>query len=467
MEENMRIRLANIGTKILTSSRNELYLSMRFLDIALSNLEYKSYLSTLSIGTDGESILYHPKYLMDLYAIDPVLVNRVYLHMVLHCLFRHMYLREDREEELWNIACDIAVESIIDSMEYKSVHRIVSDQRTEVYEWLKEELPVFTAEGIYRALKKRLLPLMELEAYRREFCKDDHDIWEAKREEKPKSQDGPENQNDEDNKDNQEQSNSPQSDILKKEEQHEQWKKTAQKMETNLETISKEYGEEAGDFLKRLKVETRERQDYKQFLRKFSVMKEELQVDEESFDYAFYTYGLQLYKNMPLIEPLEYKEVNRIEEFVIAIDTSGSCSGKLIQSFLEETYGILRDTNTFSKKVRIYIIQCDAKIQEVAEITSEEELIAYMENYQVRGFGGTDFRPVFDYVNQLIGNGSLKRLKGMLYFTDGYGTFPKQCPKYEVAFVFMRDDYSDTNVPPWAMKITIEPEQLEKKEPRG
>ena len=70
---------------------------------------------------------------------------------------------------------------------------------------------------------------------------------------------------------------------------------------------------------------------------KFAVLKEEVYVDEDSFDYAFYTYGLSLYGNMPLVEPLEYKEQHKIEDFVIVIDTSMSCSGELVKRFLEET----------------------------------------------------------------------------------------------------------------------------------
>ena len=57
-------------------------------------------------------------------------------------------------------------------------------------------------------------------------------------------------------------------------------------------------------------------------------------MDEDSFDYIFYNFGMEQYGNLPLIEPLEYKEVNRLEELVIAIDTSGSCSKELVRRFL-------------------------------------------------------------------------------------------------------------------------------------
>ncbi len=44
-------------------------------------------------------------------------------------------------------------------------------------------------------------------------------------------------------------------------------------------------------------------------------------MDDDAFDFIFYTYGLQMYGNLPLIEALEYKEVKKVEELVIAIDT--------------------------------------------------------------------------------------------------------------------------------------------------
>ena len=48
----------------------------------------------------------------------------------------------------------------------------------------------------------------------------------------------------------------------------------------------------------------------------------------------FYNYGMEMYGNMPLIEPQETKELRKIEDFVIAIDTSMSCKEELIKKFL-------------------------------------------------------------------------------------------------------------------------------------
>lgn len=75
-----------------------------------------------------------------------------------------------------------------------------------------------------------------------------------------------------------------------------------------------------------------------------------MKVNPDEFDYIFYTYGLKLYENMPLIEPLEYREVKRIREFVIAIDTSGSVAGEQVQRFVQKTYNILKSTESFFRR---------------------------------------------------------------------------------------------------------------------
>ena len=104
---------------ILRNARNEIYLSMRFLDVALSSLYFAPDLSVRGIATDGSGLFFEPTKLAKMYRKSRVLVNRIYLHAVLHCLFCHMWNRKKRAEDYWNLACDIAVESIIDSFFHK------------------------------------------------------------------------------------------------------------------------------------------------------------------------------------------------------------------------------------------------------------------------------------------------------------------------------------------------------------
>jgi len=231
-------------------------------------------------------------------------------------------------------------------------------------------------------------------------------------------------------------------------------------MQTELETFSKEAAEGSEGLLEQVRVENRQRYDYKEFLRKFCVLKEEMRVDLDSFDYIFYHYGMSLYGNMPLIEPQETKEEQRIEEFVIVIDTSMSCKGELVLRFLEETYSVLSESESFFRRIHIRILQCDERVQSDVCITSHEELKNYMEHFTIKGEGGTDFRPVFTYVEELLARKAFHKLRGLIYFTDGYGTFPVKMPPYETAFVFMREDYKDVDVPPWAIKLILGEEEF-------
>jgi len=234
------------------------------------------------------------------------------------------------------------------------------------------------------------------------------------------------------------------------------WSQISARAQVDLETASRKWGNEKGGLHQSLNELNREKYNYAEFLKKFSVLGEVMQVNDEEFDLVFYTYGLRLYKNLPLIEPLEYKEVKRVKEFVIALDTSGSVQGEIVQKFVQKTYNILKQTENFFTRINVHIIQCDTEVQEDHKITNTEEFEDYLQTMTLRGFGGTDFRPVFSYVDQLIEDHEFENLKGLIYFTDGYGTYPSKKPDYETAFVFLDEDYLDVpDVPYWAIKLIL------------
>ena len=51
-------------------------------------------------------------------------------------------------------------------------------------------------------------------------------------------------------------------------------------------------------------------------------------------------------------------------------------------------------------------------------------------------------------------------LRGLLYFTDGMGTYPAKRPAYDTAFLFLGERFDDANVPPWAMKVVLDEEEF-------
>lgn len=418
-------KLRSLGVSILCAARDELYFSMRFLDVALSSFVYRMDISVSPFGTDGAVMYFHPQYLGGMLRQNRILVNRGYLHMVFHCIFRHMFKQAD-DARYWDLSCDIAAEHLIDGCDLRPVRWSRSLLRRETYRKLEDKKRVMNAERIFRELKSWELTEKELAGLEEEFRADDHRYWENK---------------------NPEQKQDPE--LRKK------WQEINEKMETDLETFSKEASEQNGSFLGELRVENRERQDYREFLRKFSVLREEMGTDPDTFDYGFYSYGLSLYGNMPLIEPQETREARKIADFAVVIDTSMSCSGDLVRRFLEETYSVLKQNDSYFRKVNVHIIQCDEKVHTDVKITSEKELKLYMEHFELYGEGGTDFRPAFAYVDELIRRGEFDDLKGLIYFTDGYGIYPSRMPAYKTAFVFAEEDYTDADVPAWAIRLIL------------
>lgn len=419
-------------TQILYQARNELYLNMRFLDIPLSSLGFEAQWDGRGVRTDGFNIYYQPDQLLELYGQGRVKVNRAYLHMVLHCLFGHLDNRKERDAGLWNLACDIAMESVLDGLYQKCTHIQPGAFRRETYLRLRDMLgqQVLTAEGVYKGLVEMDPPPRRLNQLSAEFTVDNHSRW-----------DEPQPPRQVQNRQN-------------------KWKDNRERMQTEMETGSKDASEDSRSLLEELQIENRERYDYRRFLSRFAVLKEEVQVDMDSFDYAFYTYGLSLYGNMPLIEPQESREVYRVEDFVVVIDTSMSCSGDLVQRFLEETVDVLSQSESFFRQINIHIIQCDDRIQSDVVVKNAEDLENYRKNLVLKGQGGTDFRPAFEYVNGLRAAGAFTRLRGLIYFTDGKGIYPVQAPAYDTAFVFIKDQFSDESVPAWAMKVILEEENL-------
>ena len=441
-QQQRELEKIEICMDIWKQARNELYLSMRFLDVSLSRFFFLPETNITGMGTDGFGIYFYPDALIYLYKKDRIYINRAYLHIVFHCLFGHLTIPKTVDTALWDLAADIAVESIIDGLSVRAVRRYVSPYRKKVYQSLREKMKVLTVAGIYQVLEEKeagreedtWIGEADFEKLRGEFFVDDHQLW---------NQEIP-----------------PQ----KMMERQKEWKEENEKLQTKMETFAKEASEDAEALAEQVRVENRTRYDYKKFLRKFSVLKEEIQVDPDTFDYIFYHYGMEMFGNVPLIEPQETKEVHKVEDFVIAVDTSMSCKEELIRKFLEQTYSVLSESESFFRKICVHIIQCDDKVQSDVVIHNQEEMERYMEQFEIHGFGGTDFRPVFGYVNELIAKKAFRRLRGLIYFTDGYGKFPAKKPLYETAFVFLKEDYSDVDVPAWAMKLILEPEQLRRTE---
>lgn len=431
-----------IASDILNMSRNTLSLNLRYMDKAISMLSFEVAQGEDALKTDGRKIFYDPVRVIRSFKGDPALPAREYLHMVLHGIYAHFWVSALVNKQLWDLSCDIAAESTINELNIYAVKTKKAGLQREETEKLRGEVKFLTADKLYKYFMQKPPKHSEYMRLKELFEADVHDIWYTR--EIRLGTDGSGG------------IGSSGSGLLK------EWQDAALKMKVDLDTFMREKGDGAGALKQNLNAVTREKYDYSSFLKKFAVRGESMKVNNDEFDYIFYTYGLKVYGNVPLIEPLEYRDEKQIKEFAIAIDTSGSTSGELVQNFLNKTYNILKQQESFARRFNLHIIQCDAHIQEDAVITSQDEFDEYIKKMKIKGLGETDFRPVFSYVDELISKKHFTNLKGLIYFTDGYGTFPEIKPQYDTAFVFIDDGYDQPEVPVWAIKLVLAKEEIEK-----
>ena len=423
---------ARMGGEVLSVVRSELYMDFRFLDMALSALQPTADERCGVLATNGQILCYQPSALLRLYEQNPKYLNRLVLHTVLHCVFRHLWIKGRRDTQLWHLACDIAVENVIDNLGKKSVQRPLTYIRQQAYAAIAADGKIVAAAPAYRWLIKQTIGVQKQLA--REFYADDHRLWPKDAQDPPQQMPTP----------------SPQK----------TWQKIGERMQTELELRDKQAGDDADALKQQVKAANRSRRSYRDFLRRFCVMREEVRLDLDEFDLNFYTYGLSLYGDMPLIEPLETRESKKVEELALVIDTSYSTSGELVRAFFAETYTLLKAKDNFFHRMNLHLIQADNAVKQDILIRNEDELIHVMNHFELRGGGGTDFRPAFEYVNSLCAEKKFSNLRGLLYFTDGMGTYPAKRPQYETAFLFLGEKFDDANVPPWAMKVVLEEEEF-------
>lgn len=430
-EDNERqAAMVEYAGKIMRLARDTITVRFRFFDNALAKLKLEPRLGLDGYMADGEYLYYDPLRLLKDYLDEPGIAVRLYLHVLFHGVFLHSFRKDKTNEEYWNMACDIAVEYIILQMGFAESAMARDEEQLARIAKIRKWVPDITAEKLYREFIVAGVSSVAKAEYKRLFAIDKHFPRNANQKEEPE--------------------------IMITEED---WKKIAERVKAELNSFSK--NKAGGESIaENLEEATKRRYNYGEILRKFAVMGEEIMVNPDEFDTIYYTYGLQTYGNLPLIEPLEYAEVKKVKEFVIAIDTSASCSGAVVKAFLQKTFDILRSTDTFFQKVNIHIIQCDATIQEDTIITCEEDLKTFMREGKLNGFGATDFRPVFAYTEGLKESGAFENLKGLIYLTDGYGIYPEKMPSFDTIFAFLGEDKNRQPVPVWAMQVILEEELL-------
>lgn len=424
-KEDKSARISALAAEIIQLSRDRILMHMRFLDVALSALLPQEKAGVSGFSCDGRHLYYDAQAVIRAYRKEQASVMRMMLHVLFHFLFSHSFRYDKVEKEVWDLAVDLAAEHAVMELMLQETELKSDLRKKEALSYFEDQGVKLTAEKLYRYLRRNPLAVEEQAFLARLFYMDDHNGW-GEREEL----------------------------VISLAE----WKRISERAKAELKSFSQ--GKNAGAVEENLAEATADRVDYRAFLRRFVVPGEVVKSNEEEFDYIAYTYGLSQYGNVPIVEPLEYREVNKIHDFVIAIDTSASCRGETVRAFLRHTYSIMKTSACFFDEMLVHIIQCDHEVRSDTVIHDQGELDAFLTKGKLAGFGSTDFRPVFTYVDALIERGEIANLKGMIYFTDGQGVYPEKAPDYETVFAFLNETELPNTAPAWAVRICIDEDAL-------
>ena len=470
---------AILAEKIIAAAQDKIVASMRFMDSAVFALKKEIALDKKGVFmVDGTTLYYSSDEIFARMKRGLSSFTHDYMHVLLHCIFKHYYVSEKVNRLYWDLASDIAVEEMIESLGATCLNTPESSERRDELKKIKAKRGRLSVDRLYKSFVNDPPIEAEVGLMRELFTVDDHLLWYRANKNVNKPVDTSEIIEDgeadnsclQDPDKNQQRSSNDDTDtkfdITSIEElgnneecdgaallSDQDWDKIRETVKTALEMDDASFGDVGGTMKRELRYAEEKRIDYSTFLRKFAANHETLKVDDDSFDYIMYTYGLNRYRDMPLIEPLEYKDEKNIRDLVIAIDTSGSTDGELVKKFVDKSFEILCNNDVIGAKFNIHVVQCDAEIQDDTVLKNRDDVDGFLRNLEIKGLGGTDFRPVFHYINELIRKKELRNLRGLLYFTDGKGTYPKRKPVYDTAFIFVDDDACGDDVPAWAMKV--------------
>lgn len=340
------------------------------------------------------------------------------LHLVIHLIFHHISRRNDRHAKIWTYAADVVVEQILRSV-YEECTIPPNWQNNELY-MAPDELYNLSTEQIYTKLLKLVIEESENSSRNEMFNSFDFD-----------------NDLDKYVMDNifgsrippdRERLNSTIDQVFDPDEINqllEKYTNLTPECETEQIIQDMESDDGASDtllademFLGIVRTALERGKDnlpgnlskkIDEFLNPVINWRHLLAKNIQSIisnDYSWKHPNKRMYSQGYYLPSLDRENI----DVIIAIDTSGSIEDRVLTYFLTETQSILHAI----RNVRITLIDCDSKIQQVRTYQSGESLI----NHQFKGRGGTSFYPVFEYMKN-------HPAKVLIYFTDGDARFPK------------------------------------------
>mgnify|MGYP005847078309 CR=1 FL=1 len=390
--------------KKLTKARVQLLLNEPFF----GNISMYFTFRPINIGTagvDGDGVFYYNPGFVN--GLDVEETKFLFAHEVLHIALGHLWRRGSRDIVLWNMACDYVINLILKKAGFKLLEGCL----------INEEYDGMSTEEVYEILQKEGKTGKTI---------DDHSFW---------------------NGDYQNQSDSKQNGKGKKKEKEGKGKIESNKTEKELieewklrvaqaSTMAQMRGNLPAGVERIINEILYPKKNWKQLLLEYvsTLCKNGWDWNYPNSRYVDYAY-------------LPSRRGKKINQIVVAIDTSGSISDDNLKEFVSEVKGIIDSGFKFS----LVVVFCDSEIQKVLEFddyeVDEDTIIEIAKS--IKGGGGTSHLPIFEYIEK---NDITPDL--LICLTDGYSEFPSYEPSYPVLFVLTKNH--SENLPQWGEKIVLE-----------
>ena len=396
-----------------------------FYGVLLSHMKFSIDEECDTAYTDGERIAFSPKFMDELNDSE---LDFVLMHEVLHVALLHCFRTGDRQSDLFNIACDIVVNSNIkhskndkDSditlRKYGVAMHLTPDGK-EGYE--------FTAEEVYEMLvdhcKKNNLAVNP----DANTGFDRHDRWN-----KPKKGNNKGDGN-----------SSPVGGVGDAASVDDDgylsdlWKQRVAEAAEAAKTFeggSKNAGNLPAGIERMIYDLTHPKLNWRQVLCDF--------VSEEITDYSFFPPDRRFSESDFFLPDLNEKD-DRAENILFMVDTSGSMSDKMIAEIYSELKGAI---DQFGGKLSGWLGFFDWVVYEPIPFDSVNELLSI----RPKGGGGTNFDAIFEYVSKQT---EIEEIAAIVTLTDGYCSFPEESAANGIPVLWIIN--SDVTAP-WGQSVKI------------
>lgn len=387
----------------IIASRVKLLLNYPFFGSLALHLRVVERPEIGTAATDGRNYFYNPDFINSLERKE---VNFLTVHEVLHPALGHLWRRGTRDQVIFNHAADYVINAMIKE----------SDPNEDSFKMPKgglydKKFEGMSTEEVYDILiqDQEYVKNAHAQAGQGQKGMDNHDVWSEGSNGQGDGEDG-------DGKGGQGQTSA------------DEWQSRVIQAAQVAEAKGK--GKLPSSISRIVQNLTAPQKNWKQEIAEM--------VQFEVNDYGFSPPDRRfLYSDLILPDFSEENEV--VKNIYWVIDTSGSINTEMLKVFISEAVGCMAQ---FGGKVQGKVIYADSKVQAVYDL---EDIV----ESPPKGGGGTDFRPVFEYIEKDEEENNVEPA-GVIFITDGYGDYPKHEPDYPVLWV-LTNEY---NVP-WGRTTQI------------